>query len=354
MVFRVTELDSLGHVIPNAPFPVTVTDYDTSVVTLSGDTAVAFGVGSTNFAFHLNGILALAGLTSRDSEVVGVATLGGTPYESAISRHGAVFVTAFQGNSVTRFSPPDTTAGATLAVGYEPTSVAFDSAGAVAYVGALGGAVVDIIDVASFTLVDSIRVPEQAFTVRVSPDDQSLWVITGMNSLYQFDRATKDTIATYGISGTGPGFVFNPANDSLLYVSGAGAGWVTEINYKRKTVGRIFKPGGDTQGLAISPDGTHLYIANASLDEIEDYDLGSGTLSKTLSTGADAFDLKCSPDGSTLWVTLTHAGRVLRVNRASMTLLRTIRTMFAPSRLALTPGDTAVVADQAGRVAFVR
>src|SRR5207248_9506180 len=119
---------------------------------------------------------------------------------------------------------------------------------------------------------------------------------------------------------------FKPMNDSLLYVSTLTAGAVVEINYKRKTIGRTFSPGGSTQAVAVSPDGLELYVANATRKEIDIFNLSSGTALTPVATGGGAFDLEVSPDGATLWVSLPSGGVIKAYDRASRALKHHIVT----------------------------
>ena len=292
--------------------------------------------------------------TVSDGFFVARTALDGSPFGVAVTDQGTAFVLRHTANVVSRFDLPSSVVDASFAIANNPTSVAFDASGATAYVTAQFADRVEVIDAATNTIIDSFPTTGDPFIVRVSPDNQSIWVTTNTNVLYQFNRTTKSVVAAYGITGPPNGIAFNPTNDSLLYVSDM-AGSVTEVNYKRQTLGRRFTPGGKPQSLVVSPDGALLYLANETRQEIEIFDLASGTGLSSISTGGPAFDLVLSPDGAILWTTLSGTGRVRAYDRVSHALLRDVATGGAPRRIGVTTAtNLVVVANEAGWVDFLK
>jgi len=287
--------------------------------------------------------------------IVGHTLLDGSPFGSVTTAAGVTYVLRHTINVVSRFNLPNTTPVLSFGIANNPTFIALDMTGTTAYVTAQFADRVEVIDVASNTITDSIAVTGDPFIVRVSPDNQSIWVSTNVDSLYQIDRSSKSILARYGLPLVPNGLAFNPANDSLLYVSTLFVGSVVEINYKRKTFGRTFSPGGTTQAVVVSPDGSELFVANEGLSEIEIYNLNSGVQQPSIPAGAPAFDLLLSPDGSTLWTSLSSTGEVRAFGRVSRALRFKFTTGGVPRRLASNAASKMIVVpNEAGWVDFIK
>ena len=163
-------------------------------------------------------------------------------------------------------------------------------------------------------------------------------------------RAVVDSVAV----GDAPNALVFGRGDTLLYVSSFLGGTVAEISVSGAlAIARTFTLGGKPQGMALSPDGSKLYVANESgvLDVV---DIASGTVTAPVSLGGSGFGLAMTPDTLQLYVTLLSGG-VAVVDRASLSVTRTIPTGGQPRRVVFSPdGLTAVIADQAGSVIFIR
>lgn len=355
VALTVTPLDANGNLLVGVSVSISFTSADTAIVRVSGTGLVksAGKLGDTKITVSGGGV-------SRDvpTSVLGIfghTTLGGSPFGAAATRLGKAYVLRHTLNLVSRFNLPDTTVVTSFGIADNPTYVTFDSGGTTAYATAQFAQRVLVINAVTNTIVDSIATTGDPDIVRVSPDDHSIWVSTNVDSLYQIDRASKTILARYGLPLIPNGIAFSPVNDSLLYVSTLFAGAVVEINYKRKTFGRTFTPGGTTQAIVISPDGKELYVSNESLGEIEIYNLASGAALPVIRTDGPAFDLELSPDGRLLWTSLSGTGLVRVYDRSSRALRYTFVTGGAPRRIAMTPATTeVVVANEAGWVDFIK
>jgi YVTN family beta-propeller protein len=349
-----TVFDATHTAIAGAP--ITFQSSDSTVATISGTGLVTGKAGGTA-ALYASSTPALAStsVTVTDTSLVSRTPLSGSPFGTAATKSGTSYVLRHTANSASRFDLPSLTVAATFGVDNNPTVIAFDSSGATAFVTAQFADKVDVITVATNSVTDFINVTGDPFMVRVAPDDKSIWVSTNVDSLYQIDRTTKTVLARYAMPFAVNGLAFSPTNDSLLYASTLVAGKVVEINYKKGTIGRTFSPGGNTQAVAVSPDGTELYVANEYNNEIEIYNLSSGAALTPITTIGGAFDLTLSANGATLWVSESQSGIVQAFDRVSRQLQRTVRTGGAPRRIATTPATThALVANEAGWVDLIK
>jgi YVTN family beta-propeller protein len=120
---------------------------------------------------------------------------------------------------------------------------------------------------------------------------------------------------------------------------------------------RIPLPGsGVLQGIAISTDGSELYVLDQSFTMLRVLSVASGTeIVQVPLDGFDAFALALSPDNAQLYAALTGSGVVRVIDRASRTIVKSIQTGGSPRRIAFSAGgETAVIANEAGWVDFIR
>src|SRR3989449_11259672 len=113
-------------------------------------------------------IVDLAALTTHPGGVVSATQpLGQRPFGTAVSRHGVVYVTRLDAESLGRAKLPHTTFSDGVTVGSVPTDVAFTHDGKTAYVANQFSDNVGVVDVGRDTQVDVIPVIGDPFDVIV-------------------------------------------------------------------------------------------------------------------------------------------------------------------------------------------
>ena len=352
-LLRAAVIDATGDTVPGQP--LTFQSDSPSVVTISGAGLVSSAGPPGNAAIIVRSgtLQGFATVSVMDTSIVARLPLSGRPFGIAANGSGVVYITRADAESLARVDLPTMAFSGAASVGVEPASVAFTTTGTTAYVANLGSENVGVVDVGTDAQTSAIPVRGNPFLVRVSPDDQLLWVTTEVDSLFAISLASSAVVHRFGLSGQSNGIAFHPSNDSLVYASVFFVGIVHEINFKRDTVLRSFVLDGRPQAIAVSPDGAELYVANQSLSQLQIVQLQTGTLLPSVNLGAQGFDLKLSPDGVKIWVTL--AGFVKVFDRQTRALLRTITTGGSPRRLAFDPGgSTVIIANEAGWVDFIR
>ena len=317
-----TVVDAVGTAMPSGS--ITWTSNDQSIVTVSSTGVVtAVGpLGSTTITvktgtFTRTVAVEVADISRPSGTSVTTASFANT-WGLGISSNGAIVAPGYDGAHSAIVDP----AGAVL-----PTNgvaggldVTFNSSGTTAYVGNHISNRIDIIDVASNTVVGNFTVL-QPIAVQMSRDDQTLYVGTS-GLVVAYDVATKAEKGRISVPGTINAMTLHPSQ-SLLYVTGYDAATVTEINTATNTVTRSFHVAGTAQEAVVTPDGTTLYVAIENGD-LAMFDLGSGVQGPSV-PGAGGFGAALTPDGLELWV--VSGGTLKMVDLAA----RTYRTLALPS-----------------------
>jgi DNA-binding beta-propeller fold protein YncE len=301
------------------------------------------------------------------------APLAGRPYGLSISSHDVAYITQLDASRVARVDLPSGFGfTASVAVGFIPTSVAFDKNGETAWVTnqLSSPSTLGRIDVATNAQVQTYAsggpsgLNGNLFEV-VSLRDDAVYVSSNDQNVYVFDPATGQVTTTLHLGGQlTNGFVlqeFVRHPDGIrLYADQISSGTVAEIDTRTNTVVRTFtiSPGSTRlQGMALSHDGTLLYVADEG-GVLRVVDIASGTPVDTVVVGQRAFGVALSPDDAQLYVGVMDLGLVRVIDRASLTIVNTIQLPESgafPRRIAFNQvGTTAVITDENGWVHFVQ
>jgi len=349
----ITVRDSQGYALTDAV--VTYATSDASIV-LASVTGVLTGVAGGTASVTVSAPPAVrtvpVSVFGRPAGTsVTTVALGERPYGVAVSPAGVVYVSRLDAAALSRTDLPATAFGATASVGNVPTDVAFDPTGTTAYVTNQLDAALGIVDVATNTQIGAIALNGNSFRVVVSPNGQRLYVTTNADNLLVIDRASRTILLEYLLGGPGTGLAFHP-NGVLLYGTTL-SGLVYEINTATDSA-RALQSVGGLQDITVSLDGVELYIANEA-GPMQIRAAATGTLITTVPAVAGAFDLALSPDGAHLYAGISGTGPVRVLDRATRAVIGTFADIADPRRIAFDRyGRTAVVADQAGAVHFIR
>jgi DNA-binding beta-propeller fold protein YncE len=315
-----------------------------------------------------------SGGTHPAGVIASSAPLSGRPYGLAISRQNVAYITQLD---LSRIARVDLSSGfgftGSVAVGYIPTSVAFEANGNTAWVtnqlsspSTLGR--IDVtanLQVQTFASGGPSGLRGNLFEVITDRLDKTVYVSSNDENVYAFDAQAGQVEATLHLGGQlTNGFVlqeFTRHPDGIrLYADQIGTGTIAEINTESNTVARTFKiSSGSTrlQGMAISADGSQLYVADEG-GLLRVVDIASGTQVDSVVVGQRAFAVARSPDDAQLYVGVMDLGLVRVIDRASRTIVKTIQLPeygAFPRRIAFSvAGETAVIADENGWVHFVR
>lgn len=278
--------------------------------------------------------------------------LAGRPFGLAVGRAGHVYVTRLDAATVSWSVLPQTDLSGAIPVGSAPTSVAFDPAGARAYVANQLSGTVGIIDVPTSRQEASVVVSGDPFAVLASEDGAAIYTTLNTNLLAVVDVTLKTEVTLVPVGDAPNGLALDPS-EPRLFVTAFFGGTISEVSTDTRQRARMLTPGGALQGIVVTPEGDALYVADEAGDlKIVDITTGGVT---SIPGASGGFGLALSPDGRQLYVGVPSAGVVQVVDRPSHTVVGTIATGGVPRRIAFDFfGTWAVIANESGWVTFVR
>ena len=316
------------------------------------------GAGRTQLArASLGGVSATFTISAKERPSGTKVILPSRPYALDISPCGVMYAPRLDAASAARFELPSKNPSAHVTVGFTPTDVSFDAAGAKAFVsnqasGTGPGGSVSVIDVATNTVALTIPVPDRAFVTRTSPSGDKLYIGSANGLVYAYSFATGQVVNSVVVGDVPQHFVFSP-DGTKLYVSMRDAGRVVEVDLSTHNITRTFQSTYGVQEAVVAPDGSELYVANQS-GWLEIWNLATGAKTQDILLGNGPWAMTLSPDQAKLYVGILFDGEVAVVHRATRVVERYINVEGVPRRIRFAPDNTTIViANESGYLTFI-
>ena len=249
-----------------------------------------------------------------------IAVLSSTP--SSAAGTGYIFVSNERTHNVLVFDPAnDYALVADIPTSRRPRDMRFNADHTLLYVACGDDDVIDIIDVATFEVVDYIptgRSPER--------------------------------------------FVFNEA-ETLLFVSNEENSTLQVIDLELRIIVHEVPTGAEPEGVILSEDETVIYVTSEIADMVHVIDVEAGAVVDNIIVGTRPRRFALTPDGAELWVSDELSGTVTIIDRATNLVIEAISFLppgfrqvdVTPVGITInTAGDTMYVAlGRANHVAYV-
>ena len=191
--------------------------------------------------------------------VLGVESvpLNGSAFAVAINRDGVYYVTTVFG-PVARGVLPSTDLSNQLQSGILDSQVRISPDGRTAYVNNQDAGTIEVIDVRTNVITDTIHASPSILTTGISNDGQTLYSLTDYHGIDIISTSTlqiTDNIPASSVGSLLTGIAFHPTQP-LMYVAARDAGVVTVVQIPENTVvTTLAVPGGRIQNVAVSRDG---------------------------------------------------------------------------------------------------
>src|ERR1700730_12915782 len=264
------------------------------------------------------------------------------------------YVTNFTLNTVTPISTSSNLAGAPIAVGGAPVSIAVAPDGRTAYVFNFTSETVTPISMGTKTPGTPINVGSEfnpqsgggAYPgIAITPDGKTAYVANQVsNTVVPISLATNTPGTPIAVDR--PNAVAISPDGATAYVTSLGGNAVIPINTSTNAPGAAIPVGSFPSGIAITPDGKTAYVTNDGDDSVSPITLATGAVGATITVGTTPVGVAITPDGKTAYVTNQSSNDVTPITLATGTPGTPITVGSGPQSVAITPdGKTAYVTD---------
>jgi YVTN family beta-propeller protein len=239
-----------------------------------------------------------------------------------------------------------------------PESVSFSPDGGTAYVSVYGSHSVPLIafiDTATGTVTGTVRVDNhEPGPSATSPDGPYLYVpdhnmvlgAPGDNVLDVIDLATRKVIDSIAVEPNPHWVVFDKRNGQF-YVTDHQSDVVTVLNAKTNGIIKTIDVGETPHSAVLSPDDSRLAVTSYNGDTVFLINTATDQWIKQIPVGREPLDITYSPDGRYLFTANNLSNTVTVIDTADYCVIKEIPTGKAPTSISVLPnGSQAYVTDE--------
>ncbi len=341
--YRVIARDGDGNETPSPPPELPMLQFD--VISLSGapvlfvalrdeDVVAVIDMGSDEEVARIpTGVVPLSVLMTPDQRYLFVANTGGSAGTSE--------------NRVTVIETATHQVAANITVDNAPLDLAVSADGQLVYVTNSQSKSISVIEVASLTVRNRIRVPVVndggPYGVAIHPDGKRLYVTDIQNNqVLIVDTALRATVGRIEVIEDPRSLVIS-ADGKRLYVSGGdfgdvGSGGIAVIDTESESVVTTIRMDAGIFRLALSPDGSRLYGTDRTNAQLIVVDVAQNRVVnrvRVLPEGEETRSLFVSRDGSQIYVANQNSNELVIFDAESFQILRTLNFEDRPRGMAV-------------------
>jgi YVTN family beta-propeller protein len=209
--------------------------------------------------------------------------------------------------------------------------------------GAGGSGSVDVIDVASNTVIDSIptdptndpQTGRGPLPIAITPNGSRAYVTFQSGETGVIDTTTNGLLPYINATPGYFGIAINPAGTQAYVTNFVDSSGVAVIDIATNTVIDRISTGTASTGVAFTPDGTRAYVANAGGNFVSVIDTASRTLMINILVGVDPWGVAITPDGSRAYVTVRGSNSIAVIDTTNNTVVDTISLTATPFDIAI-------------------
>ena len=241
---------------------------------------------------------------------------------------GLIFVSLERGNQVVVLNP-DLTEHKRIETSRRPRDMHFNAAHDKLYVACGDDDSIDVIDVATLEVIDSIPTGPSPEVFTFSPDETKIYVSNEEDSTMEIiDIATK-TVTARVPTGAEPEGVINGVDGKTVFVTSEVADMVHVVDTATARVTKNIVVGTRPRRFVVTPDGAELWVSDELSSEVHVINLATLEVSEVLSflpPGFRAEDvtpvgMAITKDGSKVIVSLGRANHIVFVDTKSREVL---------------------------------
>lgn len=266
---------------------------------------------------------------------------------------GLIFVSLERGNEVVVLNP-DLTERARIETSRRPRDMHFNKDHTLLFVACGDDDVIDVIDVATLEVIDSIPTGPSPEVFVFSPDESRIYVSNEEDSTMEMiDVATKTVVARVA-TGAEPEGVINSVDGKHIFVTSEVADMVHVVDPETAAVTKNIIVGTRPRRFIVTPDGADLWVSDELSSEVHVIDVATLEIRTVLSFVPPGFrpedvtpvGMAITKDGSKVIVSLGRANHVAIVDAKTFDVLEYVLVGSRAWDVALTADEkTAYVAN---------
>ena len=246
----------------------------------------------------------------------------------AAKETGLIFISLERGNQVVVLNP-DLTVKTRIDTSRRPRDMHFNAAHDKLYVACGDDDSIDVIDVATLAVVDSIPTGPSPEIFTFSPDEKQIYVTNEEDSVLEIiDVATK-TVTARVPTGAEPEGVINSVDGKTAFVTSEVADMVHVVDIATARVTKNIVVGTRPRRFVVTPDGLELWVSDELSSEVHVIDLTTLEVKEVLSFQPPGFrpedvtpvGMTITKDGSKILIALGRANHLAIVDAKSRGVL---------------------------------
>jgi YVTN family beta-propeller protein len=257
------------------------------------------------------------------------------------------YVTNSGSGTVSVIDPSTGTVVNTITVGEVPLDVAFNPSGTLAYVVNFDDGTVSVIDPSTGTVINTITAatsPEGIGAVGITsvafnPSGTFAYITDYATGNVIIINTTTDTVVKTTTVASGLSSIAFDPSGTFAYVTG-NLGTVSVIDPTTLKVLSTITVGDDPEGVAFNPSGTLAYVANYGSGTVSVIDPSTGSVINTITVGSNPDEVAFNPSGTLAYVTNSGSGMVSVIVTSTSTVVNTITVGTEPDGVAFNPSGT--------------
>jgi PQQ-dependent catabolism-associated beta-propeller protein len=241
---------------------------------------------------------------------------------------GLIFVSLERGNQVVVLNP-DLTENKRIDTSRRPRDMHFNAAHDKLYVACGDDDSIDVIDVATLEVIDSIPTGPSPEVFVFSPDETKIYVSNEEDSTMEVVDIASKTVTARVPTGAEPEGVINSVDGKTVFVTSEVADMVHVVDTATARVTKNIVVGTRPRRFVVTPDGAELWVTDELSSEVHVIDLATLEVSQVLTflpPGFRADDvtpvgMTITKDGSKVIISLGRANHIVFVDAKSREVL---------------------------------
>ncbi|MDO8327382.1 MAG: PQQ-dependent catabolism-associated beta-propeller protein [Cypionkella sp.] len=240
-----------------------------------------------------------------------------------------IFVSLERGNQVVVLNP-DLSVNTRIDTSRRPRDMHFNKDHSLLYVACGDDDSIDVIDVATLAVVDSIPTGPSPEIFAFSPDESQIFVSNEEDSTMEIIDVASKTVVERVATGAEPEGVINSVDGKYVFVTSEVADMVHVIDREKAAVIKNIIVGTRPRRFVVTPDGADLWVSDELSSEVHVIDIASLTIKNAQSFVPPGFraedvtpvGMTITKDGSKVLITLGRANHLAIVDAKTYEVLQ--------------------------------